>query len=375
VTSYLLYLASVVGVYTLFSWGLNLQWGYGGLLNFGHGAFMIAGAYTTVLLNLRGVPIVLAVVGGMVGGAALGGLMGITTLRLRQDYLGIVTIGFAEALRLVAVNEAWLTQGTQGIVGFDRPLQGAAFEPNLLLRLALIGAWTVLSGVCLQGLFQWFRQAHRRGSPLQSWGLLLLWGGLGLGLYCATTYALYYYTWVPGYRRAGLLLLLLGALVAVHRLITTALDSPWGRIVKAIREDEQVVTAVGKNVFSYKLQVLMVGGSIAALAGAFYSWHLGSVFPDNFKPQLTFDAWTIVVLGGAGHPLGPLLGSLLFWGYESLSRFGFAGWGDARLEALRLVGVGMILIGLMRWRPQGVLGMEYSANSARSPIDPPDPPD
>ena len=362
--SYLLYLASVIGVYTLFSWGLNLQWGYGGLLNFGHGAFMIVGAYTTVLLNLRGVPVGLAVLGGMAAGALLGGLMGITTLRLRQDYLGIVTIGFAEALRLVAVNEAWLTQGTQGLVGFDRPLQGAGFEPNFLLRLGMIGGWTVLSVLCLQGLFRWFRQAHLRVSPLQSWGLLALWGGLGLGLYCATTYALYYYTWVPGYRRAGLLVLLLGSLAAVHWVVTTALDAPWGRIVKAIREDEQVVTAVGKNVFRYKLQVLMVGGSIAALAGAFYSWHLGSVFPDNFKPQLTFDAWTIVVLGGAGHPLGPLLGSLLFWGYESLSRFWFAGWGDARLEALRLLGVGVVLIALMRWRPQGVLGMEHSPSSS-----------
>ncbi|MGA0201378.1 MAG: ABC transporter permease subunit, partial [Prochlorotrichaceae cyanobacterium] len=71
-TSYLLYLASLVGIYTLFSWGLNLQWGYAGLLNFGHAAFMIVGAYTTVLLNLRGFPLLLAVLGGMLAGAIVG---------------------------------------------------------------------------------------------------------------------------------------------------------------------------------------------------------------------------------------------------------------------------------------------------------------
>jgi neutral amino acid transport system permease protein len=357
VTSYLLYLASLVGIYTLFSWGLNLQWGSAGLLNFGHAAFMIVGAYTTVLLNLRGFPLLLAVLGGMLAGAIVGGLMGMATLRLRQDYLGIVTIGFAEALRIMALNEAWLTQGSQGLVGFDRPLQSMDFEPNLLLRLALMILWTTLSIGVLRGLIRWGKSSSR-GTRRWRWSIAIGLGGLALGLYCATTYALYYYTWVPGYRRSGLLLLLCLCLAGIHWGMTTLLASPWGRIVQGIREDEEVITAVGKNVFRYKLQVLMLGGAIAALAGAFYSWHLGSVFPDHFKPQLTFDAWTIVILGGAGHPLGPLLGALLFWGYESLSRFMFVGWGDARLEALRLLGVGVILILLMRWRPQGLLGTD-----------------
>ena len=355
-TSYLIYLAVLIGIYALFSLGLNLQWGYSGLLNFGHVAFMIVGAYTTVGLNLAGVPAILASLGGMVAAAILGGLMGLVTLRLRQDYLGIVTIGGAETLRLIAINETWLTRGTQGIVGFDRPLQGVDFEPNLALRLGMIGLLTLVAIWMLKLLIQWLKTlplSQKRSLWLLGLGL----GGLGIGGYVTTAYALFYYNWVPGYKRAGLLLILWVVLALCNRGLTYLLASPWGRIIQAIREDEQVVTAVGKPVFLYKLQALMLGGAIAGLAGAFYSWHLGSVFPDHFKPQLTFDAWTIVILGGAGHPLGPLLGSTLFWSYESLSRFILpAQWSDARAEALRLLLVGVGLILLMRWRPQGILG-------------------
>lgn len=367
-TSYLIYLAVLVAIYTLFSLGLNLQWGYTGLLNFGHAAFMIVGAYVTVLLNLQGYPNLIAALGGMIAAAIVGAMMGLATLRLRQDYLGIATIGLAESLRIFAINEASLTGGTQGIFGFDRPLQGTTFEPNLVLRLGMIAVFTLLSIWVYRSLFQWLQkisfnplkndrvQDDRLQGRLQ-WIVGISLGFLGLAIYSATVYALFYYNWVSSYHRSSLLLLLLLVLAGVNWGITTLIQSPWGRIIQGIREDAEVVTALGKNVFWYKLQSLMLGGAIAGLAGSFYAWHLGSVFPDQFKPQLTFDAWTIVILGGAGHPLSPLLGSTLFWGYESLSRFLLpAQWSDARLEALRLIIIGFGLMALMRWRPQGILG-------------------
>ncbi len=382
-TGYLIYLAILVSIYTLFSLGLNLHWGYTGLLNFGHAAFMIVGAYVTVLLNLQGFPNLIAALGGMIAAAIVGAIMGLATLRLRQDYLGIVTIGLAESLRIFAINEATLTGGTQGISGFDRPLQGTTFEPNLILRLGMIVVFTLLSIWVYHCLFQWLKkfpfsflrpipenrlkntqnnaQNSSRNDRVQhyrlQWIVGLSLGLLGLAIYSATVYALFYYNWVASYRRSSLLLLLLLVLAGTQWGITALIQSPWGRIIQGIREDAEVVTALGKNIFLYKLQSLMLGGAIAGLAGSFYAWHLGSVFPDQFKPQLTFDAWTIVILGGAGHPLSPLLGSTLFWGYESLSRFLFPSqWSDARLEALRLIIIGVGLIALMRWRPQGILG-------------------
>lgn len=362
-TSYLIFLGTFIGIYALYSLGLNLQWGYTGLLNFGHVAFMTVGAYTTVLLNLQGVPSPIAALCGMVMAALLGLVMGLTTLRLREDYLAIVTIGGAEVIRLIATNEKWLTKGTQGLQGFDLPLQN--WEPNVFARLGMIGLLTGAMIWVYWQLWRWTRHRlqHCQHNPRQhnyrqlvgqivlSFSLAVL----GLTLYCAEVQGLYYYTFVP---KSGLLLLLILVSIVTFWSVEHLVRSPWGRVLKAVREDQEVARALGKNVFSYKLQSLMLGGAIAGLAGAFYAWQFASLYPDSFKPQTTFDAWTIVVLGGAANNLGPILGAVLFWGYDSLTRFGFAAlqWGDARVGALRIMVIGLLLIGLMVWRPQGLLG-------------------
>ncbi len=140
---YLVFLTIYVGLYSLFALGLNLQWGYGGLINFGHVAFMTVGAYTTVLLSSQGVPLVLAIIAGIAIAALLGLLIGMSTLRLREDYLAIVTIGVSELLRLIALNEEWLTKGSFGIQRFPLPLD--RFEPNLWQKYLLIGVLTFLA--------------------------------------------------------------------------------------------------------------------------------------------------------------------------------------------------------------------------------------
>lgn len=134
--------------------------------------------------------------------------------------------------------------------------------------------------------------------------------------------------------------------------------SPWGRVLKAIREDEEVVKALGKNVFWYKLQAFAIGGAIGGMAGAFYAWQLTTVYPDNFIPLITFQAWTIVTIGGAGNNLGVILGAAIFQFYNAVPRFlpEQIRADGGRFEAIQLILIGLTLIILMLWRPQGILG-------------------
>jgi ABC-type branched-subunit amino acid transport system permease subunit len=225
--------------------------------------------------------------------SAIAGLLGVvigsTALKLREDYLGIVTIGVSEMVRLVVNNEAWLTRGTGGVQDFPLPLV------NLLDRQ--------------------------------------------------------YYSYV-------LLILLLITVGIVYWRLQWLVRSPWGRVLKAIREDEEVAKALGKDVFGYKLQAFAIGGAIGGMAGAFYAWQLTTVYPDNFVPLITFQAWTIVTIGGAGSNLGVIIGAIVFQFYNALPRFlpEQIRADGGRFEAIQLILIGLTLILLMLWRPQGILG-------------------
>lgn len=296
----------------LFSIGLNLQWGLAGLVNFGHVAFMTAGAYITVLLSLQGVPWWLAWLLGALGSAILGLAIGCTAIRLKQDYLGIVTVGVAELLRLLVKNEkplGWLTRGDLGIQTFPRPF------------------WDV-----------------NMASPF---------GG---------TVSAVWYPW--------LLLLLLGLTIGIIFALTSVMTrSPWGRVLKAIREDEEVATALGKNVFIYKLQAFVLGGFVAGLAGAFYVWSLKTIYPEFFKPEVSFQAWMIVSIGGAGNNWGVILGAFIFQLYNSLPRFLPEALkqelGGGRIEAVQVMLTGLTLVLVMLWRPQGILGKKSELTLSR----------
>lgn len=421
--------------FALFSLGLNLQWGFTGLINFGHIAFMTLGAYTTVLLSQSGVPLILAVAIGALLAALLGLLIGFSTLRLREDYLAIVTIGVSEVVRLIALNEEWLTRGTRGVYNFPLPL--AQLQPTLLVRLGMIGLLTVVLALAGWQFWQWlgtqpkhtlvgsrwqrhfslvgflaalgilvsslwgliqqmltggglnfialggsllsagagmgliYRRFQQPGKGIrrQSWGthLVLFASILGAGLvgvaYWAGVLALYDYSY-----KAGLMWLLVLTLALIFWQLQRWVHSPWGRVLKAIREDEEVPKALGKNVFWYKLQSLMLGGAIAGIAGAFYAWNLSFINPDGFIPLITFQAWTIVVLGGAGNNVGTLLGAAIFWAYDTLTRFilpEIMPLDNARLGAFRIMIIGLILIILMMWRPQGILGKKEELTLGR----------
>ncbi|MCE2664867.1 MAG: branched-chain amino acid ABC transporter permease, partial [Microcystis sp. 53602_E8] len=324
--------------------GLNLQWGFTGLINFGHVAFATLGAYATVLLTLQGVPMIFAAIVGAILGALLGLAIGFSTLRLRADYLAIVTIGVSELIRLLVLNEDWLTKGSFGLQRYPLPLD---INPSFPVKLLIIALFTLLAGQISGKSYQ----------PTQK-RALIFWGSLGaiilLFLYINGVIALNDYNY-----KAGLMVVVLVLLALVYTGLELLLRSPWGRILKAIREDEEIPRALGKNVFWYKLQSLMLGGAIAGLAGAFLAWQLTTIYPTNFEPLLTFNAWIIIILGGSGSNAGTLLGAVIFWAYDSLTRFILPQldiFNDSQLGALRIMIIGLLLMVLMIWRPQGILG-------------------
>lgn len=369
---YLLFLTVSTAIFALFSLGLNLQWGLTGLINFGLVAFMTVGAYTTVLLSLNGVPLIVAALAGAVVAALLGLLIGMSTLRLREDYLAIVTIGVSELIRLVVNNQELptgngsFTPGAFGLQGYLLPL--ANFEPNLFMKLVMIGLLTLITGVCFWQLWRWMGNKGARG-----WGLgdreksavsksvtRLILGIVAtlliLVIYGAGVIGLYNYA---NFEKAGLMLLSLLVLALVVWRLEFLARSPWGRVLKSIREDEEVARALGKNVFWYKLQSLMLGGAIAGLAGALYAWQQTSIYPSDFDPLVTFNAWIMVVLGGTGNNFGTILGTVIYFAYDSITRFvlpGIVPLDQVRLSAFRIMVIGLILMLLMIWRPQGILG-------------------
>lgn len=294
---YLIFLAISTATFALFSLGLNLQWGFTGLINFGHIAFMTLGAYTTVLLSLKGVPILVSAIVGAIVAALLGLVIGFATLRLREDYLGIVTIGVGELIRLVVnnqdlpVGDTWIS-GAFGVQSYPIPFSET---PNLFFRFVMMGLLTLLLAVTAFSLWRWINVTRISGATenvtrktnkqefISRLVVGIILGLLAIAVYVSGIISLYNY--IP---KAGLMLVALLVLAFVFWRLEMLVRSPWGRVLKAIREDEEIPKALGKNVFWYKLQSLMLGGAIAGIAGGFFAWQLSAVYPDNFQPQAHF---------------------------------------------------------------------------------------
>ncbi len=296
--------------YALAALGLAMHFGYAGLLNFGIAAFMAIGAYGYAISILTfGLPWWVGILVGIVGSVIFALILGIPTLRLRGDYLAIVTIAASEIVRLL-------------------------FLTNTFVEYT--GSADGLSG---------YHQSFRASNPIPP-------GKYGFGPFQFNATSL----WVLV---LGLLLL---ALCTTILLLLTR--SPWGRVLKGIREDEDAVRSLGKNVFAYKMQAFVVGGIFAALGGIVYALP-SSVNPGVYVTSLTFFIYTALLLGGAATVFGPLLGSLIFWMLFTLlgnllPALAASGWlpflSSIQAATLRFILIGVALMLLVIFRPQGILG-------------------
>jgi ABC-type branched-subunit amino acid transport system permease subunit len=310
-----IFVAVIAGIYTVFALGLYLQFALAGLPNFGHVAFAALAAYTMAILIIHlHVPMALAALAGLLVAVLFALVLGVPSLRLRADYLAIATVAGGEIVRYLALNMQGLTGGPIGSIGMLGPSQLAQYNQSWegVLRpiVAALKANPVLA------------PAASRDFAM----LLIVW---------ATALILLVVFWLM-------------------------VRSPWGRMMRAIREDEEAAAAVGKNVFRAKLQVLILGALLGGLAGLFLAWQIGIITPDDYQPTFTFYAYLILILGGTTRiwaiPVGAVLFGLLYSGTRFLNFYPLSLFDSGDRAYLRLILVGLLLILLMAIRPQGLLG-------------------
>ena len=289
----------LAGTYAIFALGLQINVGFTGIVNFGQAGFMAIGAYTMGILVVKaGWSFWLALPTATAVAMAAGLLIGLSSLRLRADYFAIVTIAFAEIVRYLAQNARELTGGNQGLLGYD-------------------DAWADVSFWALDRL-----------------------DAVGLG----DQFLL------------PLLLVTWNTAIALIIVLSIVQRTPWGRVLRAIREDEDAARALGKNTFAYKLQSLMIGAALGALAGYFLALNLAFVSPESFEPLFTFIGYAVLILGGLASYAGVALGAIVLWTLLEATRFLDLPLAAEKVAALRFMLVGLLLILLMAFRPQGILG-------------------
>jgi branched-chain amino acid transport system permease protein len=303
--SYLIFSGTIAGFYALLSLGLVMAWGQGGLVNLGLVGFVGLGAYTSALLSGAGVPIWL----DWIAAAALSGAVGVALClvvrNLRGDYLAIVTLGFAEILRLAETNEKWLTKGSDGISGIVAPLKS------------------------------------HLGDAFPYFYLLLTWALVGV---------------------VALILYLL-------------LRSPFGRALRAVRDDEQIAAVAGKSVLRLKLQAFGIGAALSGLAGALYAHFTSFIAPDVFMVQLTIYIFLAATVGGYTRLSGAVIGSIALVALLEATRFAAAvipGLDAVQVASLREFAIAVCLIVVMQLRPEGVFGIANERSGVKAARSAPD---
>jgi branched-chain amino acid transport system permease protein len=301
-------------IYALAAIGLNVTFGYTGLLNFGQAGFMAVGGYAMAsFVATWGLPFWLGIAAGLFFTVVLALLLGIPTLRLRADYLAIVTIAAAEIIRqtLGSVTLLEYFAGQDGLINFADEF--SAMNP--------------FTGRVDLGVVAWSRYDF--------WLLFSGWILVGLG--CLVVYLL--------------------------------MRAPWGRVLKGIREDENAVRSLGKNVYLYKMQSLVIGGLFGAVAGFYIALQHSNMNPSWVATDTTFFAYTVLLLGGAARVFGPVVGSIIFWFLITMLDLIFSAmtrgtdpimptWlmDEQQASLMRLIFMGLALMLLMIFRPQGIFG-------------------
>jgi branched-chain amino acid transport system permease protein len=288
--NYLVAMLTFAGLYALMALGLNIVWGMAGMINLGLVGFFALGGYASALLTFKfGAPMAIGLVAAFAFAAGCGSVMALITARLRGDYLAIVTLGFSEVVRIIASNEIWLTNGTDGISGIPGPFRGRVSPQDFnLIYLAIVLAFLAATVLLLQNL------RH----------------------------------------------------------------SPFGRVLRAIRDDDQVAGIAGKWVIAFKVEAFAISAGILGLAGALYGHYTSYIAPDAFVPLITIYIVLALSAGGTGNNYGAVLGAVLIVFFQESTRF-VAGWvpglAAVQVAALREIVISMTLILILRFRPQGIL--------------------
>lgn len=280
----------------------------------------------TGYLGGLGLPVVLAWPVGGVLAAGAAWVIGKTALGLRSDYLAIATLGIAEIIIAVLKNEDWLARGVKNVIGLPRPV------PN---------------------------EIDLQNDPV------FVERAAGLGIDPTTASTLYV--------KLGYGLMFAAVLIVVLVLAQLALNSPWGRMMRAIRDNEVAARAMGKDVTARHLQVFVLGSAICGVAGAMMTTLDGQLTPASYQPlRYTFLIWVMVIVGGSGNNFGAVLGGFLIWflwvqvepigaAVIDLVTSGMAdgSWLKAHLRGsvqhMRLLTMGVILLLVLRFAPRGLL--------------------
>ena len=310
---------TTVAIFAILALALNIQWSVG-ILNFGVAAFFMVGAYTSAVLTLPapegleayvggwGIPIPVGWIFAAIAGGVLAILLGIPTLRLRDDFLAIATIGVAAILRSIANSVEGLVNRSRGLNGIDGFLQNEVQGPN--------------------------------------------------------------YRWVE-------LAIVLVVLIVVYWFVTRATASPWGRALRAIRDNEDTAKASGKNTVRFRMGAFILGAMLMGLAGAIYAHRSGTISPLTFSDLLgTFFVWTMLIVGGSGNHRGAVLGAVVvgfFWFGTPLIQESLPDWLGSRVFQVRQLLIGLLIVVFLLWRPQGLLAEQdrVSRFVSRGPDDQP----
>ena len=262
-TGLLFYLVSVLiagGIYAILCLALNIQWGMGGLFNAGIAGFFAVGAYTSAIVttaatekHLGGfdLPIPFGLAAAAIVAGVTGWAVAKICVRLKSDYLAMASVGIAEILRLVIVNEQWLTNGSLGISGVPRPF-GDTFQGRSSDIAYLAVVWVIVA--------------------------------------------------------------------VVYVMCQRLNDSPWGRTLRAIRDNEASARAAGKDVDWFRLQTFVIGCAIMGVAGALSAHYFKFLSPSATEPLLvTFLVWVMLMAGGSGNNRGAIAGAIAIWSLWSMT--------------------------------------------------------
>ena len=334
VLSYVTSFVLMAGIYAVLSLGLNVQWGYTGLFNIGIAAFFAIGAFTTALVTTSmptganatftqqafglGMPFWVGLLAAGVVAGVLAYLIGKPTLKLRDDYLAIATIGIAELVRLFFQNERWLANGPQPLRGIPQPLRCLSIDGCSWLPSFVNDFFAPLTG---------------RDYPY---------------IYVAIVALI---------------------LFAIYRVLERAIRSPWGRVLRAVREEEDSAAMSGKNVAAFRMQAFVVGSVIMGIGGALYAHYIVAIDYSHFDPLYgTFLIWVMLMLGGSGNNRGAILGAFIVWGIWSGTTFvidllrptlaAISSELPQRGPYIRYFLISVLMLFIVLYRPKGILPEE-----------------